>query len=134
MPLAKVGLGALAPGAQEPVVQTSAQGGTNQRDHAPRPLLHHLSAGPRGDTLNHARHELVDYFFLNKFAADVNSRGAGGRDPEFGDFAVGVELKTVDQTQLLDGPHSDRRQNSEIGENGDQTAQAKARTLNGRKL
>src|ERR1022692_2879339 len=129
MPLAEVSFRALAPGAHEPVVQSSTDGGTDQRNHASRPLLDHFSAGPRGNTLNHARHELVDHFLLQEFAADVDARGAGGGNPEFGDFMVGVELKTIYQAQLLDGAHGDRRQYTEIGENSDQPAQAEAGSL-----
>src|SRR5580658_9806735 len=101
MALAEVGLGALTPGAHEPVVQAGAESGTNKRNHASRPLLDHLSTRPGGDALNHARNKPVDHFLLQQLAADVDSGSAGRGDPEFGDFIVGVELKSIDQTQLL---------------------------------
>src|SRR5580700_10136614 len=134
MTLAEVGLGTLTPGVHEPVVEARAEGGAHEWNHASRPLLHHLSAGPRRDALNHARNELVDHFFLQQFTADVDPGCAGGSDPKFGDFMVGVELKSVDQTQLLDGAHGDGRQNAEIGKDGDQAAEAKARPLKRRKF
>ena len=109
MALAEVGLGALAPGAHEPVVQTGAEGGTDKWNHASRPLLDHLGTGAGGDALDHAGNKLVDHFFLQQLAADVDPGGAGGGDPEFGDFIVGVELKSIDQTQLLNGAHGDGR-------------------------
>src|SRR5258708_32716613 len=101
MPLAIVGLGAFSPGSHKPIVQTRAQRGTNQRNQSAGPLLHNFSAGASGNTLDHPRNESVDYFFLYQFAADVDSGRAGGGDPEFGDFAVGIELKSVHQAQLL---------------------------------
>src|ERR1022692_2011439 len=129
MPLAKMSLGALAPGAQEPVVQSGADGGTDERNHASRPLFYYFDAGSRGDSLNHARNELVDHFLFQKFAANVNSGRAGSDNPEFGDFIVGAELKPVNQAQLLDGAHGNSRQNTEIREYGDQPAQAEASAL-----
>lgn len=131
MVLAEVGLGAFPPGAHEPVIQTGADGGAYQRNHATRPLLNHLSAGARGDTLDDAWDELVDNFFLQKFAADIDSGRAGGGDPEFGDFAIGVELKTVNQAQLLNRAHGDGGKDAEIGDDGDQPAKAEAGALNG---
>src|SRR5271163_2903909 len=105
MALAEVGLGALTPSAHEPVVQAGAKGGTDKRNHASRPLLDDLSARPRGDALNHARYKLVDHFLLQQLTADVDSGSTSRGDPEFGDFVVGIELKSIDQTQLLDGAH-----------------------------
>src|SRR5712671_2968173 len=107
MPLAKMGLGALAPGAHEPVIQTRTQSGTHQRNQATRPLLDNFSTRTRSDPLDHPWDELVDHFFLHQLAANVDSRCAGGRDPELCNLAVGVELKTVYQAQLLDGSHGD---------------------------
>src|SRR6202034_4016143 len=68
MTLAEVRSGALAPGAHEPVVQTCAKGGTDEWNHASRPLLHYLSTGPGGDALNHTRNEFIDDFLLDQLA------------------------------------------------------------------
>src|ERR1022692_32078 len=129
MPLAEVGLGALAPGTHEPVVQAGADRGTDQRNHAPRPLLNHLSAGSGGDTLDHARDELVDDFLLQQLAADVDPGRAGSSNPELRDFSVGVELKTIYQAQLLDGAHGYGRKNAEIGKDRNHPAEAETSTL-----
>src|SRR5271155_3250198 len=109
MALAEVGFGALTPGAHEPVVKTGADGGTDKWNYAPRPLLYHLGAGPGGDALDDARNERVDHFFFQKFSADVDPSRAGGGNPKFSNFMVGVELKPVHQTQLLDRTHGNRR-------------------------
>src|SRR5580704_477533 len=126
MTLAEVSSGALAPRAHEPVVQTCAKGGTDERNHASRPLLHHLSTGPGRDALDHTRNEPIDDFLLQQLAADVDPCGTGSSDPEFGDFMVGVELKSVNQTQLLDGAHGNCRQDAKIRKDSDHAAQAKA--------
>src|SRR5271170_6288914 len=114
MPLAKESFGALAPGAYKPIVQTGTKGRADQRNHASRPLLHDFGTGARRDTLDHSRNEFVDHLFLQQLAADVDSRRARGRDPELGDFIIGIELEAVNETQLLNGSHGNRRKNAEI--------------------
>ena len=86
MPLAKVSLGAASPGAHEIVVQSCADERTGDRNEASRPFLDDFGAGLRGDALNHAGHEAVDYFFFEKFATDVDSGGTGGGDPQLSGF------------------------------------------------
>jgi len=121
--------GALSPGSHEVVIEHASDRGTRNRNQPSRPFLHHLGAGARGNTLDHFRHEAVHNFFFEQLAADVDSSGAGGGDPKLGDLVVGVELESVDQAELLDGPHGDRRENTEIGNNCQNPAQAKPRTL-----
>ncbi len=132
MPLAEVCLGPLAPGAHEPVVQAGANEGTGQRDHPSRPLFHNFSAGPCRNSLDHPRHKFADDFFLQKLPADVHSRGSGGGNPKLGNFIIGIEFKTVNQAQLLDGSHGDRRENSQVGNNREHSTQAKPRSFHRR--
>ena len=121
---------ALSPGPYEPVIQARADRRTCQRNHAPRPLFHHLTAGLHGDPANHAGHELVHHFLFDQLAADVNSRRARRGNPQLGNFIVGVEFETVEQTQLLNGAHRDRRQHPQIRHNGQQSAQPESSALN----
>ena len=76
MPLPEMHFRSLAPRLHEPVIQPRADRRTGQRNHAGRPFLHDLRTGLRRDPLNHLRHKLVDDFFLQKLAADVDSSGA----------------------------------------------------------
>ena len=72
-----------------------------------------------------ARDELIDEFFLDQFAADVDAGGAGSGDPEFGNFIIGIELKSVDETEFLNRAHGYGGENSKIRQECDQTAHAK---------
>ena len=45
-----------------------------------------------------------------------------------------LNSKSVDQAQLLNRPHRDRRKNPQIGHNRDQPAQSKSRSLDRRNL
>src|SRR5580693_5780807 len=98
MPLAEMRFSALAPGANEPVVQSCTQRRTGQWNHSPRPLLHYLSAGFGGDPLNHSWHKSVYNFLFQQLTADVHARRAGRGNPQFGNLAIGIEFKSVDQT------------------------------------
>ena len=95
--LAKVGLGAFSPGAHEPVIQTSTQRGTHQRNHAPRPLFYYFRTGTSGDALDDAGDKFIDDFLLHQLTADVDTGGTGGSNPKLCDLAIGIELKTVHQ-------------------------------------
>src|SRR5579872_4692149 len=132
--VAKVCLGTLAPGAHEPVIEASADGGTHKRNHASSPFFNDICTGAGRNALNHSRNELVYHFLFEKFAADVDTRRAGRSDPELGDFVIRVELKAIDEAKLLDGAHGDGRENTEIRDDGDQTSQAETRALSGRQL
>ena len=80
------------------------------------------------------RHELVDYFLFEQFAADVDAGGAGGSNPKLGDLFVCVQLEAVNQAQLLDGAHRDCRKNSEVGQDGENSSESETRALNGCKF
>src|SRR6266702_1317779 len=69
--LAKMGLGALTPGANEIVIEACANNRTGKGDEASGPFLDHLGAGFGGNALNDARHKAVDHFFFQQLAADV---------------------------------------------------------------
>ena len=129
MPLAEVRPGTLPPGAQEIVVQSRADQRTRKWNEPPRPFFYDFCACLRRDTLDDARHESADYFFLQQLAADVHTSGAGGCDPQFSSFLFGVEFEPIDETKLLNGSQRDARQNPQVGNDGDQAAQAKAGAL-----
>src|SRR5215469_1879852 len=126
--------GALAPGAHEIEVQACPDERTGERNQATGPLLHHFAAGLHGDALDHARHKTVDHLFFQQLAADIDPGGAGCRDPEVGNFILGVELEAVNQAELLDGAHGDGRENAEIGYDGHDPAQAQAGAFGGSDL
>ena len=123
--------GPLAPSAHEVVVQTGTDQGAGDRDEAASPLLHHFPAGFGGDALNHFRDEAVDDFFFQQFAADVDSGGAGGGDPEVGHFFFGVEFESVDEAEFLDGADGDGGEETKVGNNCEQASEAESGALDG---
>ena len=75
--------------------------------------------------------EPADHFFFQQLAADINAGGSGGGNPQFCGFFFGVEFETVEQAEFLNGPQSDARKNSQIGNDGDEAAQAKSGAFGG---
>src|SRR5579872_4393461 len=93
---------ALAPPANEIVIQSAADQGTDNRQQPSCPFLHKLSAGFGSDALNNARNKPVHHVFLQQLAAEIHACGAGGSDPQFRHLFVSVVLEAVKQAELLD--------------------------------
>src|SRR5579862_9124245 len=131
MLLAEMRTCSLAPGAHEVIIQSASNGRTGDRNQTPRPLLGHFRARFYRDALDYARHKPIDHFLFEQFAADVDSGCAGGRYPKVGYLFVGIQLKTIDQAELLGGAHRDGRKYSEVGQNCEDASKAESRTLGG---
>ena len=118
MLLAEVGSSAVAPGADKIIIEPRTNSRTRDRNHAPRPFLNSFFAGLRCNPLYYLRHEAIDYFFFQNLAADVDTGGAGCRDPKLGGLFVGVVFETVDQAELLNRAQRDASENAEVWDHG----------------
>src|SRR5438105_7985859 len=98
---AEVLFGAFAPGTDEVVVEACPDHGTEYGDDSSGPLLDNFRTGRYSDPLDDARNKLVDEFLFDEFAPDVNSGGAGGCDPQFGNLFVAIEFEAVDEAEFL---------------------------------
>src|SRR5581483_422502 len=127
--LPEVVLRALAPGSHEIVVETRANERTGNRDEAARPLFDDLNAGLSGDPLDNTRNEAMDHFPLQQFAADVHPGGAGGGDPQLRSLFFRVVFKPIQQTELLNGTESNPCKNRQVGNDGDEAAEAETGAL-----
>src|SRR5882672_4389584 len=67
--------------------------------------------------------------FFQKLTTDVHACSAGGGDTEIGDLVVGVHLESINQAKFLNRTHRDGRQDTEVGHDGDDPAEAKAGTF-----
>src|SRR5579872_3889196 len=114
VPLAKMGFRPLAPRAHEIVVQTSSDHRTGNWNNPARPLFDRLFAGLNRNSLNHLRHEAVDYFLFQQLAADINARCTSRGNPKLGRLMIGVVLKAVNEAELLDGAQSDSSKDAQV--------------------
>src|ERR1700731_1303851 len=122
------------PRTYEIVVQRAPYRRTGKWNQASNPLFRDLGAGFNRDALDHPRDEAIDDFFLQQFAADVDSGSGGGCNPKFSNFFVAIQLETVDQAKFLNRPHGDGGKNAKVGQDGKNSAKPKPRALSRRQL
>ena len=129
---AEIALDSAAPGAHEGEVEDAADYGAGQRDEAADPFFGGFFAEFYGQTLGDARGESFDHLFFGEVLAEIDAGGGGGGEPEFAALIGAGGIKSIEKSKTLDQAQGDDGEESRVGNQRDQAAEAKARAFSER--
>lgn len=129
MARAEVSLGAAAPFLDEVIVEGGADCTADHGYEAGSPFLGDFDTQLGGNAFDNTRDETFDDFFFDEVAAQVNSCGSRGGNPELDDFIVGRVIESVDQAEFLEHAHGDNGEEAHVGKDRQQAAHADAGAL-----
>ena len=79
-----------------------------------------------GEAFGNARGESFDHLFFGEFLAEIDAGGGGSGEPKFAALIGARGVKSIEQTKTLDEAQGDDGEEPCVGDECDQSAEAKA--------